>query len=34
MGEQALAATEKTARRRNALIVFEDESGVSLLPSV
>jgi transposase len=34
MGEEALAATEKTARRRNALIVFEDESGVSLLPSV
>jgi len=34
VGEEALAATEKTARRRNALIVFEDESGVSLLPSV
>ena len=34
MGEEALAATEKTARRQNALIVFEDESGVSLLPSV
>jgi hypothetical protein len=32
--EEALAATEKRARRRNALIVFEDESGVSLLPSV
>jgi transposase len=29
-----LAATEKRARRQNALIVFEDESGVSLLPSV
>jgi transposase len=29
-----LAATEKRARRHNALIVFEDESGVSLLPSV
>ena len=26
--------TEKRARRQNALIVFEDESGVSLLPSV
>jgi transposase len=25
---------EKTARRQNALIMFEDESGVSLLPSV
>jgi transposase len=34
VGEEALAATEKTARRQNALIVFEDESGVSLLPSV
>ncbi|HEX8994832.1 MAG TPA: IS630 family transposase [Ktedonobacterales bacterium] len=34
MGEEAVATTEKTARRRNALIVFEDESGVSLLPSV
>ena len=34
MGQEALAATEKTARRQNALIVFEDESGVSLLPSV
>ena len=29
-----MAATEKRARRQNALIVFEDESGVSLLPSV
>jgi hypothetical protein len=29
-----LAAIEKRARRQNALIVFEDESGVSLLPSV
>src|SRR5262245_29691817 len=28
------AATEKRARRQRALIVFEDESGVSLLPSV
>jgi transposase len=34
MGETALAATEKRAKRQNALIVFEDESGVSLLPSV
>lgn len=34
LGEEALAATEKRARRQNALIVFEDESGVSLLPSV
>ncbi len=34
MGEKALAATEKRAKRQNALIVFEDESGVSLLPSV
>jgi hypothetical protein len=29
-----LAADKKRARRQNALIVFEDESGVSLLPSV
>ena len=34
MGQEALAATEKRATRQNALIVFEDESGVSLLPSV
>ena len=34
MGEEALAKFEKRARRQNALIVFEDESGVSLLPSV
>ncbi len=34
MGQQALATVEKTARRQNALILFEDESGVSLLPSV
>jgi transposase len=34
LGQEALAATEKRARRQNALIVFEDESGVSLLPSV
>jgi transposase len=29
-----VAADKKRARRQNALIVFEDESGVSLLPSV
>jgi len=29
-----VAADKKSARRQNALIVFEDESGVSLLPSV
>ena len=34
MDQEALAAVEKTARRQNALILFEDESGVSLLPSV
>ena len=34
MGQEALAASEKRARRQNALIVFEDESGVSLLPPV
>jgi hypothetical protein len=34
MGQKALAATKKRAQRQNALIVFEDESGVSLLPSV
>ena len=34
MGKEALASVEKRARRQNALIVFEDESGVSLLPSV
>src|SRR4051794_24931050 len=34
LGQAALAAREKTARRQNALILFEDESGVSLLPSV
>ena len=34
MGQQALASIEKRARRQNALIVFEDESGISLLPSV
>jgi transposase len=34
VGKEALATFEKRARRQNALIVFEDESGVSLLPSV
>ena len=34
MGEAALASGEKRARLQHALIVFEDESGVSLLPSV
>jgi DDE superfamily endonuclease len=34
VGQNALAATEKRARRQNLLIVFEDESGVSLLPPV
>jgi transposase len=34
VGQEALAAVEKRARRQNALIMFEDESGVSLLPSV
>src|SRR6266436_8771621 len=34
LGQTALASVEKRARRQNALIVFEDESGVSLLPSV
>jgi hypothetical protein len=34
LGQAAVATTEKRARRQNALIVFEDESGVSLLPSV
>src|ERR1700704_5098749 len=34
MGQAALATIEKRARRQHALIVFEDESGVSLLPSV
>jgi transposase len=34
VGQPALASFEKRARRQNALIVFEDESGVSLLPSV
>jgi len=30
LGQAALAATEKTACRQNALIVFEDESRVLL----
>ena len=34
MGQRALAAGEKRARRQHALIVFEDESGISLRPSV
>ena len=34
MDQTALASRKKRARRQNALIVFEDESGVSLLPSV
>ncbi len=34
MGEGAVAQSEKRARRRGALIVFEDESGFSLLPAV
>ncbi len=34
MGQEALASFEKRAKRQHALIVFEDESGVSLLPSV
>jgi transposase len=34
VGRAALAAVEKRARRQHALIVFEDESGISLLPSV
>jgi transposase len=34
VGAGAVAEGEKSARRRGALIVFEDESGFSLLPSV
>src|SRR5438552_13602790 len=34
LGQPAMATGEKRARRQHALIVFEDESGVSLLPSV
>ena len=34
MGQRALAQGKKNARARNAWIVFQDESGFSLLPSV
>jgi len=34
VGQATLAADKKRARRQHALIVFQDESGVSLLPSV
>ena len=34
MGHRALAEGKKNARRRHAWVVFEDESGLSLLPSV
>jgi transposase len=34
VGLPPLATVEKSARRQDALIVFEDESGISLLPSV
>jgi transposase len=34
MGERAVAQGKKNARRRDAWIVFQDESGFSLLPSV
>jgi hypothetical protein len=34
MGEAALAGCKKNARRREALIVFQDESGFSQLPAV
>src|SRR5499427_1963375 len=34
VGQAALATPGKRARRQHALIVFEDESGISLLPSV
>jgi transposase len=34
VGRAPLACREKRARRQHALIVFEDESGISLLPSV
>src|SRR5436190_17562595 len=34
VGRAALVAVEKRARRQQALIVFEDESRVALLPSV
>ena len=34
MGEREVAQDKKSARRQKALIVFEDESGFSMLPSV
>jgi transposase len=34
VGQTTLAPGKKNARRRRALIVFEDESGFSMLPSV
>src|ERR1019366_8864346 len=34
VGERTVAEGKKNARRRGALIVFQDESGFSLLPSV
>jgi hypothetical protein len=34
MGERAVAEGKKSARRRGAVIVFQDEPGFSLLPSV
>lgn len=34
MGERAVAGSKKNARRRRALIVFQDESGISQRPSV
>ena len=34
VGQRALAPSKKNARARNAWIVFQDESGFSLLPSV
>jgi hypothetical protein len=34
VGHEALASFEKRAKRQNALIVFEDDSGVALLPSL
>lgn len=34
MGEGEVAEDKKSARRRRALIIFEDESGFSMLPSV
>ena len=34
MGERVVAEGKRSARRRGALIVFQDESGFSLLPSV